>query len=139
MPQSQFDFEVELHRICREARSQRNSYFEKLAILDGGTVALVITAILGPLHGTIKHKYLLGIGLTFLIGAMLTLLWRNYLAAKFELRAAADVANYPMGFGTAGREEQSLKKQIYYTGSTGALLSAVGIVLLLGEVWLILL
>ena len=25
MPQSQFDFEVELHRICREARSQRNS------------------------------------------------------------------------------------------------------------------
>jgi hypothetical protein len=42
-----FKDRLELHRIDREARTHNDSLFEKLAILDGGTVALVVTAVLG--------------------------------------------------------------------------------------------
>lgn len=142
MPESQFDIELELHRIYQEARRQRNSYFEKLAIVDGGTVALIITAVLGPLHGVIKHKYSLGVGLTFLVLGMLMLLWRNYLAAQFEFYAANRTAKYPLyeeDLNPAIKKERlKLQKSIYHVESTGALLSAIGIGLLLIQVWLIL-
>jgi len=48
--------EVKMHRINLEERCHRNSFYENLALLDDGSVALVITAVLGPLHGIIKHK-----------------------------------------------------------------------------------
>lgn len=38
---SDWQAEVELHRIDVEARAHRNAFLDKLAILDGGTVALV--------------------------------------------------------------------------------------------------
>jgi hypothetical protein len=131
--------EVELHRMYQDARSARNAYFEKLALLDGGTVALVITAVLGPLHGTIRHEYLLGVGLTVLVFAMLTLLWRNLQAAKLEFHAAANAARDP-GYRHFGGplKATELNKTIFYTEAIGAWLSAFGIVLLLIEVWLLL-
>src|SRR5439155_12239928 len=114
---SQWQAEVDLHRIYLEARSHRNSFFEKLALLDGGTVALVITAVIGPLHGIVKHKYLLCVGLTFLVVAMLTLLRRNLLAAQFEFHAAADTARDPTyTHNPATRTQTSkLNKDIHYT------------------------
>jgi len=42
-----FEDRLKLHSVFRDSRWNRNSYFEKLAILDGGTVALVVTAVLG--------------------------------------------------------------------------------------------
>jgi hypothetical protein len=131
-----FQGELEVHRIYQEARIHRNSYFEKLAILDGGTVALIVTAVLGPLHGAIKHKYLLGVGLSSLVIAMLTLYWRNFLAAEFEFHAATNTTmRDPRHTGGATTK---VWKKIQNTESAGLMLSAAGIVLLLIEVWLIL-
>jgi hypothetical protein len=138
---SELQDETELHRVYQEARSNRNSYFEKLALLDGGTVALVITAVLRPLHGAVRHTYLLGVGLTFLVVAMLVLLRRNLQATQFEFHAAANTARSPMYVNdpNAKRQTQTLNKHIHYTEIAGVLLSAIGIVLLLIEVWFILL
>jgi hypothetical protein len=99
----------------------------------------VLTAVLGPLHGIIKHKYFLCIGLTFLVLAMLTLLWRNMLAVQYEFHAAANTARYPayVDNPTTRIQTDRLNKEIHYTESTGVFLSAIGIVLLLVEVWLI--
>lgn len=137
---TQWQAEVEMHRINLEARSHRNSFYEKLALLDGGSVALVITAVLGPLHGIIKHKYLLCVGLTFLVLAMFTLLWRNLLAVEYEFHAAASTARDPayMQDSSTRTQARRLSKNIHYSESTGVLLSAIGLLLLLVEVWLIL-
>lgn len=137
---SDWQAEVERHRLYLEARSHRNSFYEKLALLDGGTVALVITAVLGPLHGIVRHKYLLCVGLTFLVLAMLTLLRRNLLAVQFEFHAAASAAWNPAYTNNPAAKAQTdrLNKDIHYTELTGIFLSAIGIVLLLIEVWLIL-
>ena len=137
---SAWQAELDHHRVHLEARSHRNSFYEKLALLDGGTVALIITAVLGPLHGILKHKYLLCIGLTFLVLAMLTLLGRNRLAVEFEFHAAAEATRDPvyMGDTVARARMRKVSRRIYHTESTGVALSAVGLVILLVEVWLIL-
>jgi hypothetical protein len=136
--ESEWQHETDVHRIFVEARSQRNAYFEKLAILDGGTVALVITAVLGPLHGVIRHKYLLASGLSVLVFAMLLLLLRNYLAAEFELFAAATTATREAAFSNPVKWYIN-RKGIRQIEAAGLTLSSIGIVLLLMEVWLILL
>ena len=135
---SEWQHETDVHRIFLEARSQRNAYFEKLAILDGGTVALVITAVLGPLHGVIRHKYLLASGLSVLVVAMLLLLRRNYVAVQFELSAAATTATRGAAFSDPLKWYR-FQKDIRYTEAAGLILSSIGILLLLVEVWLILL
>jgi hypothetical protein len=136
----QWQYEAEMHRIYHEARSHRNAFWEKLALLDGGTVALVITAVLGPLHGTIKHSHLLGMGLTVLVAAMVVLLVRNLLAAQFEFHAAAETARDPVYTrdATTKRRTNDLSKKIYRMEQLGASASILGVVLLLIEVWLIL-
>jgi hypothetical protein len=131
-----FEEHVELHRLYQEARSQHNSYFERLAILDGGTVALVITAVLGPLHGEIRHWLLLGLGLTFLVLAMLGLLLRNYLAVQIEFHAVAYTVNSRET--PTDTQTKTLQIRMRYIESTGLFLSAIGILLLLTEVWLML-
>ena len=138
---TQWQDEVELHRVYVEARSHRNSFFDKLAVLDGGIVALVITAVLGPMHEKIGHRYLLGIGLSILVLAMLTLLGRNLLAVEFEFHAAAGTARDPQYLGNAAalRDTNRLNRKIHHTEQAGVVLSAIGIVLLLVEVWLVLL
>lgn len=131
--------QVELHRIYQEARNHRDSFFERLAILDGGTVALVITAVLGPLHGSVQHKYVLAIGLTCLVFAMLTLLLRNLLAAQLEFHSAGQTANDPILLHPKLRKQAALlSDSIRYSQYLGAILSGLGVLLLLVEVWLIL-
>jgi hypothetical protein len=136
-PMSIWQEKQELHRIFQDARIHHNSYCEKLALLDGATVALVITAVLGPLHGSIKHKYLLGTGLTLLVIAMLALLWRNLQATQYEFLAVNETVS---GGDSATREPiKRLSKRMRRAEFTGVWLSAVGIALLLAEVWLLLL
>ena len=62
-----FDDRINLHRLYFEARQQTNGYFEKLALLNGATVSLVITAALGKFLGVLRHKYTLGVALTSLV------------------------------------------------------------------------
>ena len=133
---SDFQDQAELHRVYREARIHRSSYFEKLALLDGGTVALVVTAVLGPLHGTMKHRYLLAVGLTTLVAAMIALLRRNLIAVQVEFHAAAEQAG--QSNSTVTRQAEKINKTIHYSETLGVVLSGLGIVLLLIEVLLIL-
>jgi hypothetical protein len=90
-----FEDRLKLHSVYRDARSNRNSYFEKLAILDGGTVALVVSAVLG-LHGSIGHKVFLVGGVAFLMVALLALLSRNLIGSEMEFHVAARTVNDPV-------------------------------------------
>lgn len=89
-----FEDRLNLHSLYRDARLNRNSYFEKLAILDGGTVALVVTAVLG-LRGSIGHKVFLVGGVAFLMVALLALLLRNLIGSEIEFFAAAHTVYDP--------------------------------------------
>jgi len=40
----------------RDVRVHHTSYYEKLALLDGGIVALAVNAVLGDSHSLLKHK-----------------------------------------------------------------------------------
>lgn len=135
---SDWQDQLGLHNLYLEARSRRNVFFEKLALLDGGTVALVITAVLGPLHGVIRAKMFLGAGLSILVLAMLVLLYRNYLAPKYEAYAAAETAKDYSGDRRVWERMVALSRHISRVEQAGAALSALGIVLLLIEVWIIL-
>jgi hypothetical protein len=135
---SDWQDQLGLHNIYLQARSRRNAFFEKLALLDGGTVALVITAVLGPLRGVIVAKMFLCVGLSILVLAMLVLLYRNYLAPKYEAYAAAETAKDYLGDRKVGERMAALGKRISRVEQTGAVLSALGVVLLLIEVWIIL-
>jgi hypothetical protein len=134
------EIELALARVYQDARTHRNSYFEKLALLDGGTVALIITAVLGPLHGQVRHKYTLGVGLSLLVLSMLILLARNYLAVEIEFHSAARTTNDVdyMHAPEAQREARVLNVRIHRCELAGLWLTAVGLLLLLIEVWLIL-
>jgi hypothetical protein len=134
----QFQVELEIHRINQEARMNRNAYFDKLALLNGGTVALVITAVLGPLHGVVQHKYLLGAGLTCLVVAMLVLLWRNLQGVETEFLEAAAMSGTPTYTREFHQADKKYRQRIGRSEKVGVWLSALGIVLLLVEVWLIL-
>jgi hypothetical protein len=132
-----FDDRIKAHRLYFEARQQQTGYFEKLALLNGATVSLVITAALSKFSVTLKHKYTLGVALTSLVIAMVTLLYRNYLAPYVEFHEAAITAYIE----TEVRERKAKRvvlKRIYYTEVVGIVLSALGVFLLLVEVWLVL-
>ncbi len=122
-----------------EATQQQNGYFEKLTLLNGATVSLVITAALGKFSGTLKHKYTLGIALTSLVLAMLALLLRNHLATRREFLEAGVISN-PSRFSSkeAKTMEAKLDKRLNYSPTVGVAFSVVGVFLLLIEVWLVL-
>lgn len=95
MTRHHFEDSLRLHNIFRDARWNRNSYFEKLAILDGGTVALVVTAVLG-LRGSIGHKLFLVSGVACMVGALLALLSRNLIESEIEFHVVVRAVNDPV-------------------------------------------
>jgi hypothetical protein len=133
-----FGDRVKEHGLYFGARQQVNGYYEKLALLDGATVSLVVTAALGKFLGILRHKYSLGIALTSLVAAMLALLYRNQLATRVEFHEAQLTA-YPGSEQKARKELRGVNPQIARYQLVGVVLSAVGIVLLLAQVWLVLL
>lgn len=137
MSDNPFDDRVKAHRLYFEARQQTNSYFEKLALLDGATVSLVITAALGKFLGVLRHKYTLGVALTALVAAMLALLYRNHLATRVEFHEATLTA-YMETEQKQRKELRVANKRIARAQMIGVVLSSFGIVLLLVEVWLVL-
>lgn len=134
-----FDDKLKLHRLYFEARQQQNGYFEKLALLNGATVSLVITAALGRFSGTLKHKYTLGVAVTSLVLSMLALLLRNHLTLRREFFEAGGVAN-PTAYSTKEVKgmQDSLERNIKRSQAVGVALSALGMFLLLVEVWFVL-
>jgi hypothetical protein len=65
-------------------RVHHTSYYEKLALLDGGIVALTVNSVLGDSHGLLKHRRTLAIGLGLLVAAMIGLLLRNLAESRRE-------------------------------------------------------
>lgn len=132
-----FDDRIKAHRLYFEARQQQTGYFEKLAILNGATVSLVITAALSKFSATLKHKYTLGVALTSLVLAMGTLLYRNYLAPQVEFHEATLTA-YMETEPKERKAKRAVLRRIYYAELVGIALSALGVFLLLIEVWFVL-
>lgn len=87
-----FEDHLKLHDVYRDAWQHRDLYFEKLALLDGGTVALVVTAVFG-MRGNIGHRVLLVGGVAFLVSALLTLLLRNLAATEIQFHFALRVSH----------------------------------------------
>jgi hypothetical protein len=133
-----FDDELKVHHLYVEARQHRNGYFEKLALLNGATVSLVITAALSKFSGTFKHKYTLGVALTSLVIAMVTLLYRNHLATKVEFQEARLTASMGAQEEAERKAKRVLLKRMSLAENVGVSLSALGVFLLLIEVWLVL-
>jgi hypothetical protein len=125
------------HEIYFAARQHVNSYYEKLALLDGATVSLVVTATLGKFLGVLRYKCILGVALTSLVAAMLVLLYRNLLATRVEF-PEAQLTNVPESAGKQRNVLWGIYPRIGHYERLGVVLSAIGIVLLLIEVWLVL-
>lgn len=91
------DERLKLHSVFRDARLDRNSYFEKLALLDGGTIALVITAIFGVRGsiGSLADKTILVGGVAVLMVALVALLLRNLIGTELEFHVAGHVVKDP--------------------------------------------
>ena len=68
----------------RDVRVHHSAYYERLALLDGGTIALTVTAVLGNSHSQLKHKYTLALGLVLLVAALISLLLRNLAESRRE-------------------------------------------------------
>ena len=73
----------------RDIRNRHWNYYERLALIDGGTLALVATTVLGNLHNQLKHKYTLAVGLVMLLAAMCCLLIRNLIESRREVLLAS--------------------------------------------------
>jgi len=121
----------------RENRAALNSYYERLALLNGATVALVVTGVLGPFHDKIAHRHFLLAALTVQVLALLVLLHRNPRAVQYEQASA--VAWHGQD---RNRNEDIvvLNKQLVNRRrweSLGHWLTASGMLLLALNVWLI--
>jgi hypothetical protein len=131
-----FDNRLKIHRLYFEARQQETAYFEKLALLNGATVSLIITAALSKFSAAFPHKYILGVALTSLVLAMVALLYGNFLTPRIEFHEA----KLTVWEATEGKERKAkgrVHKRIYYARFVGVTLSALGVLLLLVEVWLV--
>lgn len=128
------DEAARLHAIFREARWHRDSVFEKLALLDGGTIALVVTAVLAPLHGNVHHRFLLAAGIACLVVALLALLVRNLLATEIEFYVTQQELQ---GRVATNPGEKLLPRYLKKFEVTGVVLSWLGILVLAIEACLI--
>ena len=100
---------------------------------------MTITAVLGgPLRDKITHKYFLGVGITVLVVSLLVLLYRNLLAVEYE-RASTGI--WFSAVAGPQRDAQVLDKLLtkrQWLEVTGTVLTGIGILLLLINVWLLL-
>lgn len=73
LPRDRFD---EYRGSQREVRTGLSRFCEQLALLDGGTIALVATNAVSH-SGQLRHRYTLAVGLGFLAIGLIGLLLRN--------------------------------------------------------------
>lgn len=121
----------------REYRQQLNAYFEKLALLNGAAVALVITGVLGPFHDRIAHKHFLLFALSVQVLGLLVLLYRNRRAIQYE---QASAANWYAGNREVEEDVSRLNRLLVIRQRLEALgqwLTGLGMLLLTANAWLI--
>jgi hypothetical protein len=73
--------ELDYHKHQIDAVYQANAYYERLALIDGGTVGLVVSVVLNT-HSNLKHHYTLATGLACLIVGMVCLMARNFIIIR---------------------------------------------------------
>jgi F0F1-type ATP synthase assembly protein I len=118
----------------RELNTQERAFFEKLALLDGGIVGLVVSAVIGPLHEQLRHKHTLVLALTCLILGMGFLLIRTYYGINHQ-RGVINESYIPHAHFPRHVVESALFMRFY--SFLGCFLTIAGISLLVVEVWLI--
>lgn len=122
------------HAANRDLSTQERTFFEKLALLNGGIVGLVVSAVLGPLHGQVKHRYTMLVGLTCLVAAMACLLLRTYYGIKHE-RGVIQMSYLPEPTLPKAMLKHASRRKL--TSFVGCILTIAGIAILVVEVWLI--
>jgi hypothetical protein len=113
-----------------QLRLQQSSFYEKVAILDGGTVALTVTGVIDKIHEQIKHPFALKLGIVCLTLAMLFLFARNLCWTLIESRVMEMKFTNPTIFqalGDIGKIDYPEK----LFGASGLLLNVVGMLFLL--------
>jgi hypothetical protein len=117
-----------------KVRAHQASYFEKLALLNGGTVALTITAIVGKTPLQIRHRHFLQAGMCSLVLALLVLLARNFLWTRYEAKAVDlrfEMFGKTAKVAVAREQIDSINNIIGTLGFFGSLLTGLGMSLLL--------
>ena len=127
----------------RDIRNRHWNYYERLALVDGGTIALVATTVLGNLHNQLKHKYTLSVGLGMLLVAMCSLLVRNLIESHREAlltsqeyhlaaRDSKGADAYQPHINRIGKRTRILERVGVYFTFTGIVL--LGLVLILSVI-----
>jgi hypothetical protein len=112
-----------------QVRLHQSAFYEKVALLDGGTVALTITAVIDKIHGQIRHPFALKMGLVCLILAMLSLFARNLYWTLYESKVMEmKFSNKTLFSALTDIEEVAYPQKLL--GTFGLLLTVAGMSLL---------
>jgi hypothetical protein len=112
-----------------QLRLHQSAFYEKVALLDGGTVALTITAVIDRIHGQIRHPSALKLGLVCLILAMLSLFARNFYWTLYESKVIEmKFSNQTLFSALTDIQEVSYPQKLF--GAFGLLLTGVGMLIL---------
>lgn len=113
-----------------QLRLHQSAFYEKIAILDGGTVALTITAVIDKIHQQIRHPLALKVGLICLILAMLSLFARNLFWTLYESKVMEmKFKNQSLFSALTDIQEFAYPQKLF--GVFGLLLTAMGMLALL--------
>jgi hypothetical protein len=113
-----------------QLRLQQSSFYEKVALLDGGTVALTVTGVIEKIHEQIKHPLALKLGLVCLTLAMLFLFARNLCWTLIESKVMEMRFTNPTFFSALGDIGKIAYPEKLF-GVFGLFLTAVGMLILL--------
>jgi hypothetical protein len=113
-----------------QVRLHQSAFYEKVALLDGGTVALIITVVIDKIHGQIRHPFALKLGLVCLTLAMLSLFTRNFYWTQYESKVMEmKFLNKTLFSALTDIEEVAYPQKLL--GAFGLLLTVAGMFILL--------
>ena len=120
---------VEYLRAHAKVRARHSAYYEKLALLNGGTIALTANLLLGSSHENIRHRYTLATGVALVAVAMMSVLIRNLA----ETRREANMTTQQYCFRLKRNQEaEALQIRIDATGRVTKSLEKLGVYCTLG-------
>lgn len=108
-------------------RIRESAFYEKLALLNGSTIALTVTAILGGgLHHRSVHKYTLAAGLVCLLLSLILFLIRNWAALDWEWRFCEIWEDWVRPDRTPDEEAEVQRLRPRFAGNVMSLTEVVG-------------
>jgi len=113
-----------------QLRLQQSSFYEKVALLDGGTVALTVTGVIDKIQKHIDHPFALKTGIVCLTLAMLSLFARNLCWTLIESKVMEMKFTNPTFFAALGEIETIAYPEKLF-GVFGLLLTVMGMLFLL--------